>query len=73
MFGLRSQDGQAVQDLPELRLADSWTNQSAIDAHHASPKMAAIPALREKYDLYMTVERYLGIEENSTDERKIRK
>ena len=35
--------------------------------------MATIAALREKYDLHMTVERFVSIEENDADERFIRK
>jgi quinol monooxygenase YgiN len=54
-------------------LIDSWTDQVAIDVHHASPMMATIAALREKYDLHMTVERYVSIEENVEDERFIRR
>ena len=49
------------------------TDQAAIDAHHASPMMATIAALREKYDLHMTVERFVSIEDNAGDERFIRK
>ena len=61
-------------DDPEtVLLIDSWTDQAAIDAHHASPMMATIAALREKYDLHMTVERFVSIEENAGDERFIRK
>ena len=41
-------------------LIDQWENQEAIDAHHASPMMATIASLREKYDLHMTVERFLS-------------
>lgn len=40
-------------------LIDSWENQKAIDAHHASPMMQAIARLREKYDLTIRVERYV--------------
>ena len=48
-------------DAPEtVLLIDNWTDQAAIDAHHASPMMATIAALREKYDLRMTAERYTG-------------
>ena len=54
-------------------LIDSWTDQAAIDAHHASPMMAMIAALREKYDLHMSVERFVGADENPEDERFIRK
>ena len=61
-------------DDPEtVLLIDSWTDQAAIDAHHASPMMAIIAALREKYDLHMTVERFVSVEENTEDERFIRK
>ena len=61
-------------DDPEtVLLIDSWTDQAAIDAHHASPMMATIAALREKYDLHMTVERFVSIEDNAEDERFIRK
>lgn len=41
-----------------LLLIDQWENQAAIDAHHASPMMATISELREKYDLHMSVERF---------------
>ncbi len=43
-------------------LIDQGENQAAIDAHHASPMMATIATLREKYDLHMTVERFLSDE-----------
>ena len=39
-------------------LIDSWEDQGALDAHHASSMMATIAALREKHDVCMTVERY---------------
>ena len=46
-------------DNPEtVLLIDSWADQQAIDAHHASPMMAELAALRDKYDLHMKVERY---------------
>lgn len=41
-------------------LIDQWRDQAAIDAHHASPMMAEIAALREKYDLHMQVERFIS-------------
>ena len=43
-------------------LIDQWRDQAAIDAHHASPMMAEIAALREKYDLHMRVERFVSDE-----------
>lgn len=60
-------------DDPEtVLLIDSWRDQAAIDTHHASPMMKTIASLREKYDLHMTVERYIS-EEIGTDEKYIRK
>ena len=56
-----------------ILLIDSWRDQAAIDAHHASPMMAVIAALREKYDLHMKAERFVSVEEPSSDERFIRK
>jgi len=35
--------------------------------------MATIMELREKYDLHMTVERYIDADENAADEKYIRK
>lgn len=51
-------------------LIDQWENQEAINAHHASPMMATIAALREKYDLHMTVERFLSDESGVPDSDK---
>ncbi|MCQ2085257.1 MAG: antibiotic biosynthesis monooxygenase [archaeon] len=48
-----------MDDPETVLLIDSWENQEAIDAHHASPMMGEILALREKYDLRMKVERYV--------------
>ena len=62
-----------LDDLETVLLIDSWEDQAAIDAHHASPMMATIAALREKYDLHMTVERFRSIEDNEEDRRFIRK
>ena len=48
-------------DDPEtVLLIDEWTDQAAIDRHHASPMMQKITELRDKYDLHMTVERYVS-------------
>ena len=70
---LRYEYYQSFDDPETVLLIDSWTDQAAIDAHHASPMMATIAALREKYDLHMSVERYVSAEENAEDERFIRK
>ena len=61
-----------LDDPETVLLIDSWKDQAALDAHHASPMMSAIAALREKYDLHMTVERYVS-EDLGTDDRFIRK
>lgn len=61
-------------DDPEtVLLIDSWESQEAIDAHHASPMMEMIAKLREKYDLHMTVERYVSDELPDHDQAFIRK
>lgn len=59
-------------DKESVLLVDSWANQEALDAHHHSPLMAEIAALREKYDLHMEVEKYAPIED-ANDARYIRK
>ncbi|WP_442871077.1 putative quinol monooxygenase, partial [Acutalibacter muris] len=48
-----------VDDPGTVLLIDSWRDQAAIDAHHATPMMDEITRLREKYDLHMRVERYV--------------
>ena len=63
----------SMEDPETVLLIDSWENQEAIDVHHASPMMQTIAALREKYDLHMTVERFTDLEENAADEAFIRK
>ena len=64
---------QSLDDPETILLIDSWTNQEAIDAHHASPMMAKIAELREKYDLHMTVERYVGADTPESENMFIRK
>ena len=70
---LRYEYYQSLDDPETILLIDSWANQKAIDAHHATPMMATIAALREKYDLHMTVERYTGDDMPETDNQFIRK
>lgn len=48
-----------VNDKETVLLIDSWENQEAIDAHHATPMMNKIMELRNKYDLHMRVERFI--------------
>jgi len=49
-----------MNDPETVLLIDSWEDQRALDLHHASPMMAQIIALREKYDLHMKVERFVS-------------
>ena len=62
-----------LDDPETVLLIDSWEDQAAIDAHHASPMMATIAALRERYDLHMTAERFVSAEAPETEDRFIRK
>ena len=66
---IRAEDGNLryayflpMDDPETVLLIDQWRDQAAIDAHHASPMMGKIAALREKYDLHMKAERYLSDE-----------
>ena len=70
---LRYEYYQPFDDPETVLLIDSWENQAAIDAHHASPMMATIAALREKYDLHMTVERFVSAGTPESEDRFIRK
>lgn len=60
-----------MNDNETLLLIDSWKDQHAIDMHHASPMMAKITALLEKYDLHMRVERYVSDEAGVPDADKV--
>ncbi len=70
---LRYEYYQSLDDPETLLLIDSWASQEAIDRHHATPMMETIAALREKYDLHMTVERYAPAAQPETDLQYIRK
>ena len=69
---LRYEYYQSLDDPETILLIDSWGSQEAIDAHHATSMMATIAALREKYDLHMTVERYTSADMPETDNQFIR-
>ena len=64
-----------MEDPETVLLIDQWRDQAAIDAHHASPMMGQIAALREKYDLHMRVERFASDEAGlpEADKQLIRK
>ena len=72
---LRYEYWVSFDDPETVLLIDSWENQAAIDAHHASPMMKTIAELRDKYDLYMTFERYVSDEAGmpESDQKFIRK
>ena len=57
---LRYEYFSPLNDPETVLLIDQWRDQAAIDAHHASPMMEKIAALRDKYDLHMKVERFLS-------------
>jgi quinol monooxygenase YgiN len=60
------------EDDPEsVVLTDIWASQEALDIHHATQMMETIAALREKYNLHMTVEREGGVQDS--DAKFIRK
>lgn len=62
-----------MDDPQTVLLIDSWRDQAALDAHHASDMMKQLAALREKYDLHMKVERYVSADDAAGDEKFIRK
>ena len=71
---IRKEDGNlryeyyvSLDDPETVLLIDEWTDQAAIDCHHASPMMRTIAQLREKYDLHMTVQRYRSDEDSMPD------
>lgn len=59
-----------MEDAETVLLIDSWKDQHSLDVHHASPMMAKIIALREKYDLHMTVERYVSDDDGISETDK---
>ena len=69
---LRYEYFQPLNDPEIVLLIDSWSDQEAIDAHHASPMMKQLAELRNKYDLHMTVERFVS-DEYESDEKYLRK
>lgn len=70
---LRYEYYQPIHDPQTVLLIDSWTDQAAIDLHHASPMMQQLAALREKYDLHMQVERFISDDGENRDLQFIRK
>lgn len=60
-----------MDDNETVLLIDSWKDQYSLDVHHASPMMAKIAELREKYDLHMKVERYVSDESGVPETDKV--
>ncbi len=54
-------------DSETVLLIDSWADQKSLDNHHNSPMMNTIAALREKYHLTMTVQRFISDDNSITD------
>lgn len=48
-----------AEDPQTVLLIDRWRDQAALDAHHKTPMMEQIAALRKKYQLKMRVERFV--------------
>ncbi|MDF7640629.1 putative quinol monooxygenase [Bifidobacterium sp. ESL0784] len=70
---LRYQYFTSLEDSETVLLIDSWSDQEALDRHHATPMMQEIATLRDKYDLHMEVERYRGDGDDDHDANFIRK
>ena len=71
---LRYEYFMPLKDDNTVLLIDSWEDQAALDEHHNSETMKKIIELRNKYDLHMTVEKYVeddtGMENNKKFIRK---
>lgn len=50
-----------MDDPETVLLIDRWRDQAALDAHHKSPMMEQIAALREKYGLRLRAERFTDV------------
>ena len=59
-----------MKDPETVLLIDSWRDQESLDRHHASTMMGEIAKLRDKYDLHMSVERYVSDEGGVPDKDK---
>ena len=59
-----------LNDEDTVLLIDSWENQEALDEHHNSETMKKITELRNKYDLHMTVEKYIKDDSNMDNNNK---
>lgn len=62
-----------MRDDSSVLLIDIWKDQVALDRHHKTEMMREIARLREKYDLHMSVERYLSDASKDTESSFIRR
>lgn len=60
----------SVSDPETVLLVDRWRDQKALDAHHASPMMGEILALRKKYDLTVRAERFISDDGFTENDKK---
>lgn len=70
---LRYEYFRPLNDPQTILLIDSWRDQAALDAHHASPMMQKLARLREKYDLHMQAERFVSAETDESENQFIRR
>lgn len=68
---LRYEYFSPLSDPETILLIDAWTDQEALDRHHASLMMQKIAELREKYDLHMRVERFIS-DDNGMPSQNVR-
>ncbi len=59
-----------MEDDETVLLIDAWKDQQSLDVHHATLMMEKIAALRDKYGLTMTVERYVSDESGVPEKDK---
>ncbi|KFI59507.1 putative quinol monooxygenase [Bifidobacterium gallicum] len=60
-------------DRPDtVLLIDQWSDQQALDAHHASAMMEQLAQLRERFDLHMQVQRFTELPDETADAQFIR-
>lgn len=64
---LRYEYYTSFENEEEVLLVDAWKNQAALDRHHSSEMMNEIIQLRDKYNLEMTVTRYIEANDQITD------
>lgn len=69
---LRYEYFRPLDDPETVLLIDSWEDQEVLDLHHASPMMAQIASLRDKYDLHMRVEKYVSDDTQESENEYIR-